>query len=90
MTWDKHSIEMLDIHNMKDRIIVILKECAQKAADAGELNGYAAYLRAAEFVLAEPLFRCYPAQDAQQSRPRTDGSTVPESEQEVDVVGVPA
>jgi hypothetical protein len=89
MTWDKHTIEMTDIHAMKDRIIATLKECAQRAADAGDLNGYAAFLRSAEFVLAEPLRRCYPAQDAK-SQSGTDGSPVPESEQEVDVVGAPA
>jgi hypothetical protein len=81
------NISMLDIHNMKDRIIATLKECAQKAADAGELNGYAAYHRAAEFVLAEPLYRCYPVSDAQ-TQSGTDGSPVSESEQAVDVFGV--
>jgi hypothetical protein len=89
MNWD-NNISMTDIHSMKDRLVEKLKELAHRAARDGDLNGYAAFLRSAEFIMAEPLYRCYSVSDVNTATAAASSESVSESEQEVDIIGVPA
>lgn len=81
MTLDNVTLE--EVEAMQQRLAGCFKEYAKRCAESGDLNGYAAFDMASQFVLAEPVRRCYSTQNDTR---RTSDSAVQDSEPEMDFV----
>lgn len=86
MTWE--SVTLDEVEAFRQRVAANFHEYARRSAEAGDLSGYAAFDLAAQFVVAEPIRRCYSV--VQNDTSRTTDQPVSESKQEVDVFGFPA
>lgn len=75
MTWDNVTLE--EVEAMRQRLAGCFKEYAKRCAESGDLNGYAAFDIASQFVLAEPIRKCYSAQNDTRDQSDQDVNGIP-------------